>query len=445
MPFEPVAELSCDPRTVQIYEHGWQSWSPSGWYRPGDQPPRPTAPNHLVMAYRPEVNRPVEPLPPGVFQSEGLLAVADGDQVTVFAAATPDRVPTLRCEVRSDSVVITADGDVERRTGSYPDPNRALADWASDFGARHGAVDTQVYGPGWCSWYAYWGKVTERDVMTDVRAIDDHELSVDLILLDEGYQSEIGDWLTTRDDFGSTVRLASDIRASGRRAGIWVAPFLVGAKSEVARRHPEWLVGDADAGHNWEQQQLILDVTHPGAAQHVTDVFTELCRQGYDHFKLDFIYAGAIEGRRHDQVDGIEAYRAGMSLIRDAVGENRILHGCGAPILPSVGLVDLMRVSPDTDPLVEPPSGDISQPGQHGARVTSRARDFLHGRFWANDPDCLIVRPEVQAREAWADHIERSPGLRLASDPIAELDRWGLARTRELLIASSSEPVDVDH
>ena len=99
-----------------------------------------------------------------------------------------------------------------------------------------------------------------------------------------------------------------------------------------------------------------------------------------------------------------------------------------------------MRISPYTDPLVEPPSGDISQPGQRGARSTSVAREFLHGRWWANDSDCLIVRPDVQDRERWADHIESGPGLRMSSDPIAELDRWGLDRTRELLTPSSSRP-----
>lgn len=445
MPFEPVAEIECDPRTVRIFEHGWQSWSPSGWYRPGDRPPRPTAPNHHVMAYRPGS----ESSPAGTFQGEGMLAVTTGIETSVFAAPAPHRVPTIRAEVRDGTVLVTADGEVEVRQEHDRNPNRALADWATAFAQRFGdTMDVQVFGPGWCSWYAYWGKVTERDVMTNVRAFEDHDLSVGLVLLDEGYQSEIGDWLTTRDDFGSTVRLAADIRSSGRRAGIWVAPFLVGARSELARRHPEWLVGAStgsgqafvDAGHNWEQHQLILDVTHPGAARHVTDVFTELCRQGYDHFKLDFLYAGAIVGRRHAPVDGIEAYRAGLSLIRNAVGANRILHGCGAPILPSVGLIDCMRVSPDTDPLVEPPSGDISQPGQHGARVTSQAREFLHGRFWANDPDCLIVRPDVQDRLAWADHIEASPGLRLASDPISALDQWGMARTKELLTASSADP-----
>lgn len=42
-----------------------------------------------------------------------------------------------------------------------------------------------------------------------------------------------------------------------------------------------------------------------------------------------------------------------------------------------------------------------SSPSQRGAMFTGRARGWQHGRFWANDPDCLIVRPEVDRREAW--------------------------------------------
>ena len=44
------------------------------------------------------------------------------------------------------------------------------------------------------------------------------------------------------------------------------------------------------------------------------------------------------------------AYRSGIELIREAIGEDAYLLGCGAPLLPSSGLFDAMRVSPDTAP-----------------------------------------------------------------------------------------------
>ena len=54
MGFRPVAELAPDA-TTRVFEHGWQSWSPTDWYPLTRRPPRPTAPNHHVMAYRPGV------------------------------------------------------------------------------------------------------------------------------------------------------------------------------------------------------------------------------------------------------------------------------------------------------------------------------------------------------------------------------------------------------
>jgi alpha-galactosidase len=98
-----------------------------------------------------------------------------------------------------------------------------------------------------------------------------------------------------------------------------------------------------------------------------------------------------------------------------------------------------MRISPDTGPKVELPGDDASQPSSRAAIVTGAARAFQQGRFWINDPDCLIVRPEVEGREAWAEHVERYGGLRASSDRLADLDEWGLETTRRLL---SESPVD---
>jgi len=48
-------------------------------------------------------------------------------------------------------------------------------------------------------------------------------------------------------------------------------------------------------------------------------------------------------------VTPIQAYREGLNVIRKAVGKSFIL-GCGAPLLPSAGLVDGMRIGEDTAP-----------------------------------------------------------------------------------------------
>ena len=102
-------------------------------------------------------------------------------------------------------------------------------------------------------------------------------------------------------------------------AGIWLAPFLVGADTTLAREHPDWLVGAA--GRNWGQDLVGLDLTHPGVRELLADAACAGCVDlGVDYLKLDFLYAGAVPGRRHEDVSGVEAYRSGLALVREAVG-----------------------------------------------------------------------------------------------------------------------------
>ena len=104
------------------------------------------------------------------------------------------------------------------------------------------------------------------------------------------------------------------------------------------------------------------------------------------------------------------------------------LVGCGAPLLPSVGLVDAMRVSPDTFH----EGGEDGSTGLRGlVPMTSRA--WQQGRLWVNDPDCVVARPSYSQREQWAAAARRYGGLRSFSDRVAELDEWGLRTVRDLL------------
>ena len=129
---------------------------------------------------------------------------------------------------------------------------------------------------------------------------------------------------------------------------------------------------------------------------------------------------------------GEEAYRSGLSLIREVVGPEVYLVGCGAPLLPSVGLVDAMRVSPDT-------FHEGGEDGSHGLRglMPLAARAWQQGRFWVNDPDCLVARPSYAERERWADAVRAFGGLASFSDRVSELDDPGLKQVRELLARGS--------
>src|SRR5262249_53291646 len=152
----------------------------------------------------------------------------------------------------------------------------ALGAWASEFARRAGVAEIRPAPTVWCSWYYYFTAVTEDDIVENLGAIGEQALPVDVVQIDDGWQSEVGDWLTYSEKFPSFSGLVKRIRDDGRRAGIWVAPFLVAARSETATKHPEWLIQNADgepvdAGYNWRTPLFALDATHPEVRQYLTE------------------------------------------------------------------------------------------------------------------------------------------------------------------------------
>jgi alpha-galactosidase len=149
---------------------------------------------------------------------------------------------------------------------------------------------------------------------------------------------------------------------------------------------------------------------------------------GYDYHNIDFVYAAALRGRRHDPgLTAVEAYRRGLQIIRDEAGDRFVL-GCGAPFAPSVGLVDGMRIGPDVAPYWRGVTReDGFARGLHRAVRSTLAHMWMHGHLWVNDPDCLMLRereseltlPEVQA---WASLVALSGGMVLLSDDLALLE-----------------------
>ncbi len=421
-PGEVVDEVPVDLRTARVYAEGWQSWSPATWYPVNTTGLEPGEDWQHTMVFRP--GTPVAAV--GV-QAEGLLVVdpGTGEPARCYGAVDPRSVPTLRTVLDHDRMVVRASGEV-RETADPGGGEAALTAYAEWFVGRVGATAPVAPPTVWCSWYRYFEQISSADVEENLRAVDANDLPVDVVQVDDGWSPGLGEGLRPADGFGSLPALVDTIRASGRRAGLWLAPFLVGTQTALATEHPDWLVGSA--GHNWGQDLAGLDLTHPGVREMLSDALRWLVNLGVSYLKLDFLYGGAVPGRRHEDVTGTEAYRSGLALVREAVGPDVYLVGCGAPLLPSVGLVDAMRISPDTFH----EGGEDGSTGLRGLMPLA-ARAWQQGRFWVNDPDCLVARPSYSERERWAGAVLSYGGLPSFSDRVAELDAWGLLTVRDLL------------
>lgn len=310
---------------------------------------------------------------------------------------------------------------------------------ASEPGSR---VDGQP-ACGWCSWYYYGPRVTARDVAENLDAAMAHPAGWDLFMLDDGWQTDVGDWLTVNDKFPDGLAgLATRIREAGMRPGLWLAPFLARKRSRVGREHPEWFLSDArgrpvSAGYNplWglDGRCLALDTTHPGFQQHLRQIVRTLVHEwGFGLLKLDFLYAAAQPGLAHDPtLSPAQRLALGYDLIREEAGPDVVLLGCGAPLGPSIGRVDVMRIGPDVAPYWFPTLRYhlTSDPHALSACFAIRStlnRAPLHRRLWLNDPDCLLLRDSETRlspaeRQTLASAIAISGGLLLLSDRLGRL------------------------
>ena len=239
----------------------------------------------------------------------------------VFAAADASRwVPVIQAAFRDGHLVVTADRPVGHTADTGPGGlTGALGRWPR-FGTRAGMTPggLRPVPPVWCSWYQYYDAVTEADIAANLAAMDDLGLGFGVVQIDDAYQAAPGDWLVPSGRFAPARPGAPDPR-DRPRAGIWIAPLLLGQRSRTMREHPEWAVRHAEtgepvaAGRVVRQECTALDVTHPGAARYLSGVLATMREWGIDYVKADFLYAGACEGVRHDQVSGVEASAGGCA------------------------------------------------------------------------------------------------------------------------------------
>jgi alpha-galactosidase len=312
--------------------------------------------------------------------------------------------------------------------------------YAQLLGQKFGLSQTKTAQRVWCSWYSLYTAIDENILHTIFDGLGD--LPFDVLQVDDGWQTCIGDWQGNTKFPSGMKDLAEKIKTTGRKAGLWLAPLLVVPSSTIYREHPDWLLRDAQgklvsAGFNWGENLFALDTTHPQALNWLAILMKQVRAWGYDYIKLDFLYAGALPGKRHIEMPREAAYRHGLCVIREALGQDAYFLTCGAPIIPSLGLCDGMRIGPDVGAEWESYRDAVllSNPATPGAKNAIRT---TINRLWLaplvqTDPDVAFFRTKetrlTPEQNIMLQHLAQVSNFKATSD----LPQWLASSERETL------------
>lgn len=309
---------------------------------------------------------------------------------------------------------------------------------------------------GYSSWYNRYQKIDEKSIRDDLAGCAKVLERGDLFQIDDGWEPAIGDWLETdKKKFPKGLKpLVDEIHAKGFRAGLWLAPFCCQKGSKVMKEHPDWLYKHEGknwyCGCNWGGFYS-LDIENPEVIDYIERVFKRVFDDwGFDLVKLDFLYAGAPFGDERET--RAERMTKGMELLR-RVCKDKLILGCGVPLMPSFGLVDYCRISCDVGldwdnhPVMHYTNREHVSTRQ--AILNSVFRRQLNGRVWLNDPDVFFLRDDNIKLSGEQKHILATVNalfgsLILCSDNMGQYSDEAMAEYERLLKLRNAENIRVN-
>ncbi len=330
----------------------------------------------------------------------------------------------------------------------YDDLSTGLLCCAKKIAGNMGARTSQPPAFHWCSWYYMYNHFDQFTLEEYLKGFREKKVNFRYIQIDDGYTSHHGDWLLPNHRFPEGLRKAAEtIIQAGYEPGIWISPFMVGDKSELFRKHPNWVLRDSSgtpvteltsynepkAFGDSDCNYYVLDTSHPEALVYIRQVFETLRSWGFSLFKTDFMrwnMHDTSEVKRFDpSLTSVEIFRNTLEVIREAIGEESYLLGCIAPFLPFIGYADGMRIAGD----VGAQWGEDYGPVNLLREIT--ADNYFNNVYWQNDPDSVLLRDfdlHLKPHEVTSLALLQalSGGIVTTSDPIHRLsnERLGLLR-----------------
>jgi alpha-galactosidase len=158
-------------------------------------------------------------------------------------------------------------------------------------GVRFDAAPESAFGPIWCAW-GYGRKIKPSQIYNALPIVK--KLGFTWVTLDDGWQTAQGDWFLQPQKFpngdADMRALVDKIHAEGFKAQLWWAPLAADPGTELVKKHPEWLLLNADGSKQkisyWNSWYLCP--AYPAVVEyHKAIVVKAMKVWGFDGLKLD--------------------------------------------------------------------------------------------------------------------------------------------------------------
>jgi alpha-galactosidase len=121
-------------------------------------------------------------------------------------------------------------------------------------------------------------------------------IGVERYVLDDGWfggrrddLAGLGDWTVSPDVWpDGLLPLVDRVHELGMQFGLWIEAEMVNPDSDLFRAHPDWILASGGRMPHEERHQQVLDLTHPGAFEHVLETISIALRDNHvDYVKWD--------------------------------------------------------------------------------------------------------------------------------------------------------------
>ena len=254
---------------------------------------------------------------------------------------------------------------------------------------------------GWTSWYYYYRNITSDEILKNIESIRNIPIKLNYFQIDDGWQKSIGDWVENDKFKGSLERICEKLNDINVIPGIWLAPFIVEKNSSLFQKRKDLLLKNYKnnifpCGYNplWSGYFYPLDIGKDEVKEMIFSTLMSLNKIGFKLFKLDFLYSGFIEGLEDSRYEKFINF---FKELRENIKDITIL-GCGSPFILKENLFDILRIGPDTmDGWKNNFLRLISFPGRVEAYNSLRNtlfRNILTVQKFLFDPDVIFLKPK---------------------------------------------------